>query len=291
MTRTLPLATLLLFLLGCARGPAELPPPPEGSLRVASYNVHYIDLNAESGDWSLADWEQRKAPLDSAFKAVGADIIAFQEMESFSRGSDGGTNLALDWLLARNPGYRAAAVGDWRDFPSTQPILYRPDRLSLVGQGWYFFSETPDRIYSRSFDGSYPAFASWARFKDETGETIHVTNVHLDAFSRENRSRSTELIISRLRPVLDAGETVILAGDLNAIRLMGPIRDLEAAGLTVADIRGATYHFDRGLNLFGAIDHIAYSGARVVQGPYVLRRRFEGEWPSDHYPVAVDLAY
>ena len=285
------LAALLLVVAACTRGPTELPPPPAGSLRVASHNVHYIDLNADDGAWSIADWNSRKPALDAAFKALGADVAAFQEMESFSRGSDGGTNLALDWLLARNPGYRAAAVGDWHDFPSTQPILYRADRLSVVDQGWYFFSETPDVIYSRSFDGSYPAFASWVRFRDKSGETIHVTNVHLDAFSGENRRRATDLIVSRLRPVLDAGETAILVGDLNAIWLMRPVRQLQAAGLTFADIRGTTYHFDRGLSLFGAIDHIAYSGARVVQGPYVLRRRFDGEWPSDHYPIAVDLTY
>lgn len=284
-------AILLLALAACTRGPAELPPPPEGSLRVASHNVHYIDLNAESGDWSVADWEVRKPALDAAFKTLGADLFAFQEMESFSRGSEGGTNLALDWLLARNPGYRAAAVGDWREFPSTQPILYRPDRLRVVDQGWYFYSETPDVIYSRSYDGSYPAFASWARFRDTSGKMIHVTNVHLDAFSAGNRHRATALIVSRLRPVLDAGETAILVGDLNAIWLMGPVRQLRAAGLTFADIRGATYHFDRGLSLFGAIDHIAYSGADAVQGPYVLRRRFDGVWPSDHYPVAIDLTY
>ncbi|WP_375261456.1 endonuclease/exonuclease/phosphatase family protein [Palleronia sp.] len=284
-------ALLLLVLAACSRGPANLPPAPEGSLRVASHNVHYIDLNAQSGDWSAADWEVRKPALDAAFKALDADIVAFQEMESFSRGSDGGTNLARDWLLSRNPQYRAAAVGDWRAFPSTQPIFYRHDRLTVVEQGWYFFSKAPDVIYSRSFDGAYPAFASWARFKDDKGRIIHVTNVHLDAFSTANRQGATDLIVSRLRPVLGAGETAFLVGDLNAIWLMGPVRQLKAAGLTFADIRGATYHFDRGLGLFGAIDHIAYSGARVVQGPYVLRGRFDGEWPSDHYPIAVDLAY
>ena len=290
MTR--PLAFLLLLALcGCAKGPTALPPPPEESLRVASHNVHYIDLNATDGDWSTTDWNSRKFALDAAFKALNADLIGFQEMESFTRGSDGVTNLAFQWLLANNPDYRAAAVGDWQSFPSTQPILYRADRLRVIDQGWYFFSETPDIIYSRSFDGSYPAFASWARFEDATGGAIHVTNIHLDAFSRENRERSTNLIVSRLRPVIDAGETVILLGDLNAIRLMGPVRDLTEAGLTFAAIRGATYHFDRGLNLFGAIDHIAFSEASVVQGPYVLRRLFAGDWPSDHYPISVDLAH
>ena len=58
----------------------------EAALRIASYNVHYIRLDKETGAWSVGDWERRKGPLDSAFKALRADVVAFQEMESFQRG-------------------------------------------------------------------------------------------------------------------------------------------------------------------------------------------------------------
>jgi hypothetical protein len=44
-----------------------------------------------------------------------------------------------------------------------------------------------------------------------------------------------------------------------------------------------------GVNLFGAIDHIAHIGdATPVAAPVVLRQKFAGEWPTDHYPVIVD---
>ncbi|SPJ22872.1 endonuclease [Palleronia abyssalis] len=282
----------LILLAACARGPETVPPPAPDVLRVASYNVHYIDLNAASGDWSRADWEVRKGPMADAVGALNAHVIAFQEMESFRRGSDGGINLARDWLLAQHPDFRVAAVGNWRDFPSTQPIFYRPDRLRLQDEGWYFFSPTPDVIYSRSFDGSYPAFASWARFEDRnTGNSVHVTNVHLDAFSRVNRDGGTRLIVDRVAPLIEAGDTVILAGDINAVRGMAPIRMLQDAGLTFAPVTGTTYHFDRGLHLFGAIDHVAVANAAIAAEPVVLRRQFQGEWPSDHYPVIVDLSY
>ena len=152
LTKTLGWLLVAVMLTACVQilrnsGSDPLPPNRAEVLRLASYNVHYIVLRDATGPWSVGDWERRKGPLDLAFKTIDADAIAFQEMESFAGGNDGSTNLTLDWLLAQNPGYAAAAVGDWRSFPSTQPVLYRRDRLELLDQGWFFFSETPNVIF------------------------------------------------------------------------------------------------------------------------------------------------
>ena len=286
---------LALMLTACVQlvrhsGDAPVPPRDPDVLRLATYNVHYIILQEPTGPWSVGDWDRRKGPLDLAFKAVDADVIAFQEMESFAGGNDGGTNLTLDWLLAQNPGYRAAAVGDWREFPSTQPILYRADKLEAVDQGWFFFSDTPDVIYSRTFNGSYPAFASWAEFQRPDGARFKVVNVHFEYSSRSNRLLSAALVRDRISPWIAAGETVFLVGDKNARLGARTLQILAEAGLQFAPVDGATYHFDRGINLFGAIDHVAYpDGVTLAGGPVVLRRRFAGEWPTDHYPVLADF--
>ena len=187
-------ATLLLTLTGvlfaCAShisnsGQLPIASPAPDTVRVATFNVHYIVLAKQEGRWSVADWHRRKNAVDDAFKAMQADIVAFQEMETFTRGSDGSVNLARDFLLAQNPDYAVAAVGDWRDFPSTQPIFYRQDRLNVVEQGWFFFSDTPDVIYSRTFNGSYPAYATWVRFASrENRRVFSVFNVHFDFASQ-----------------------------------------------------------------------------------------------------------
>ncbi len=276
-------------LVACSPRSADLRAAPDGALRVASYNVHYIILNQETGAWSVGDWERRKGPMDAAFKAMGADIVAFQEMESFARGGDGNVNLARDWLLAQNPGYAAAASGDARVFPSTQPIFYRTDRLEMQDQGWFFFSETPDVIYSRTFNGSFPAFASWALFAVD-GATLRVVNVHNDYASRSNRRLSSELIAARVKPWVDAGERVMVVGDFNARSGGVPLTLIEEVGIDFVPVRGSTYHVNRGLNLFGAIDHLGVSdGVRLVGETQVLRQKFGGEWPSDHYPVVGDF--
>lgn len=287
---------LVIPLLACAlhisnSGQMPVPSQPPGTVRVASLNVHYIMLREETGPWSVGDWDRRKGPMDDAFKQIDADIFAFQEMESFAQGSDGSVNLTLDYLLANNPGYAAAAVGDWREFPSTQPILYRTEHFRLLDQGWFFFSRTPDVIYSRTFDGSYPAFASWAEFAPtQGGRPFRVVNVHFEYKSRNNRRLSAELVRERVQPVIDAGTPLLLAGDVNARLGSNTVEILEEAGLDFLPVDGATYHFNRGINLFGAIDHLAVTdNVRPANEPMVLRQRFRGEWPTDHYPVFADI--
>ena len=287
---------VILTLVACVQvvrnsGQQSLKERAADTLRVATYNVHYIITFRDTGPWSVGDWDRRKRPLDSAFKAIGADVIGFQEMESFGGRSASGTNLTLEWLLANNPDYGAAAVGDPTTFPSTQPILYKTDRLAPTNQGWFFFSTTPDVIYSRTFNGSFPAFASWAKFEDKvTGASFRVVNLHTDFRSRSNRLLSMELVAEQIQPWIEAGEEVLVIGDFNARYGAQTLRIVEGTGVRFPKVRGATYHLNRGLNLFGAIDHIGLAGQIESFGdPIVLRKKFDGEWPTDHYPVILDV--
>ena len=297
MKAALATSAILLAVTGCQMvrnsGDEALPNASDAALRVATYNVHYIILSKATGPWSLADWERRKRPLDQAFKAMDADVIGFQEMESFAHGGGGTVNLTLDWLLERNPEYGAGAIGDVAQVPSTQPIFYRKARLALLDQGWFFFSETPDVIYSRTFNGSYPAFASWVELEDRaSGKKFRVINVHTDYASRNNRKRSLALVAQRIKPWIAAGENLFVIGDMNARAREASMVPLARAGVSFVPLKGSSYHFNRGLNLFGAIDHIGSVGAaRLAREPIVLRQRFDGEWPTDHYPVIADFEW
>ncbi len=267
----------------------DLPPRSDGALRVAGLNVHYIWLGGTEGPWTPAGFEARKGALDAAFKALDADVVAFQEMESFARGGDGNTNLVRDWLMAQNPDYGWAATGRAEEFPPTQPVVYRRDRLTVLEQGWFFFSETPDVIYARTFNGSWPAFASWVRFEEVSGARFTLVNVHFDFSSRLNRRRSAELVAARMGPVAAEGP-VVLVGDLNALTGSYTLRQLQGIGLEFPRVPGATVHFNRGLHLFGAIDRIgATPDVSFAAGPFVLQKRFDGRWPSDHHPVVADV--
>ena len=146
-------------------------------------------------------------------------------------------------------------------------------------------------IYSRGFDGAPPSFASLARLRDrEGGAAFTLVNVHLDAGSWKNRRRSAERVAAFAAERIAAGETVLLAGDLNARAGSPTLEILETAGLSFLPVPGATFHLNRGLHLFGAIDHLAHGPGTAPIGPaVVLCERFGDAWSSDHHPAAGGL--
>ncbi len=254
-------------------------------LSVGSFNIHYVSPRRPK-----LPWDERRDAVAEAVNELDADIIGFQEMETFIGRGERSENIQLQWVLEHSPQYSAAAVGDPALYPSTQPILYRSDLFEPLDQGFFFFSETPDEIYSRPWDPSFDSFASWVLFQNlETEQSFRVVNVHFDHSSKVNRHNSAQLVANRIAPWLSAREAVIVLGDFNALTWFKPISILKSVGLEVADTNGSTFHFNRGLNLFPAIDHVLYSGFEENGKTLRLNKQYQGVWPSDHYPISVVL--
>lgn len=255
-------------------------------IRLSTINIHYV------ANWQkkLA-WDNRKLAVKDAIADLNADIIAFQEMETFAGGSYNKENKQLDWVLKHFPEYQAGAYGDAEIYPNTQPVLYKHDRFSQVSQGFFFFSDTPDVIYSRTFDGSWPAFCSWTELKETaTGKTFTIYNVHFEYKSMGNRSKSAKLVSQRIQPLIQQNKAVLLVGDINAPGFSPTAGKLKKIPLTLAKPAGSTFHLNRGINIIPAIDHVFFSAQFKQHGKTeLLRRKYDGVWPTDHYPVTVDL--
>jgi endonuclease/exonuclease/phosphatase family metal-dependent hydrolase len=277
-------AVALVALLGvwAAAGPGHASPGP---LVVGTFNIHYI------APWQdRMVWEDRREAVVAMLEDAEADIFAFQEMETFEGGSYNDENRQLDWIARHFPDYAFAAAGDPREYPSTQPVMYRRDRFDVAEQGFFFFSPTPDEIYSRSWDGGFPAFCSWVRLIDrETGGGFYVYNVHFDHSSRSNRVKAARLVAERIRSRRHQDVPAIVVGDFNAPWFFAPVQIVSDAGLHIADTTGSTFHFARGINIVPAIDHVLVTEGLGARRTEVLRRRYDGVWPSDHYPVLVTV--
>jgi len=275
---------LALSLTACAT--AIAPSPGDGDeFTLLSFNIHYMSPN-QAG----MAWEGRKDAVAAVLKEADADIMAFQEMETFVRGDFGDQNLQRDWVAERFPGFGISANGDPSAYPSTQPIFYRLERFEALEQGFFFFSDTPELIYSRSWDGRFPAFCSWARLRDKrTGRSFYLYNLHLDHASLGNRIKAARLVAQRIAQREGKEDAVLVAGDFNALAAFRPPRIVAAAGLTLAPRDGSTFHFNRGIGIMPAIDHVLYSKEFSHLETRTLRRRYDGVWPSDHYPVLVRL--
>lgn len=283
MLRALLNIILSLFLLSCP--PALFAQQSNNELHIASFNIHYITPNQEDDGWT-----DRKQAVISVLNDINADVIAFQEMETFVGGSFSQRNLQLEWIQANISGYKVAAFGKPEIYPNTQPILYRADKYNMQQQGFFFFSTTPDSIYSRQWDDRYPYFCSWVRLRDTaTQQDFYVFNVHNDYNSDSNRLKTSKLIAERIRQIVPEATPVIVLGDFNALSWFEELRIIERAGLEVIPPTGSTNRL-LGLHILPAIDHILVSEHFEVMSPIsVWRERYDGVYPGDHNPVSVRL--
>ncbi|WP_169579621.1 endonuclease/exonuclease/phosphatase family protein [Saccharospirillum impatiens] len=258
------------------------------TVRVASFNIHYTTPNQED-----IVWEDRRDAVRQVVGEMQADIIAFQEMETFVGGNYNPENIQLDWVLEHYPQYSAGAYGDAADFPITQPIIFRTDQFALRDQGWFFYSNTPDDIYSRTFNDSYPAYTTWVDLEHRgSGKRLVVVNNHFDYGSGSNRRKSARLVAERIEPWLQAGVPTTVLGDFNAPSFWSPMGFLKKQGLDLLKPDGSTFHHNRGWNLIPAIDHILINAALTPVAPLErFDEAYQGIYPSDHYPIQVELSW
>lgn len=163
--------------------------------------------------------------------------------------------------------------------------------MRLLDQGWFFISNAPNVICSRTFNGSYPAFASWAKFATTTGgAAFHVINFHFESKNRSNRIKSVTLVADRIAPRITAGTSAILFCDINILAGSQTAQILGQTKVRFLPVAGATFYPNHWINLFGAIGQISRTDPpRALGDPVVLRQRFLGLRPSDHSPVLADI--
>jgi len=254
---------------------------------VASFNIHYIVPDDKN-----ENWERRKHAVAKILKEMDADIVAFQEMETFDGGHYSKRNLQLDWIIFSTTGYKIAAIGDPKVFPHTQPIIYKADKYTVINQGFFFFSDTPDEIYSRQWNGGYPYFCSWVLLQiKNTDRTFYVYNVHNDYKSRSNRLKTSKLISERIEEIVDEDIPIIVLGDFNVQKWDKELDMLKAIGLNIVPPSGSTNRI-LGLPILPAIDHILVSEGIKPQSDIIIwRNRYDGVYPSDHFPISAELTF
>jgi len=116
--------------------------------------------------------------------------------------------------------------------------------------------------------------------------------MHTDFSSGSNRIKSIDLIAERIKPRIEVGESVLLVGDLNASNRSKIAKTLKSIPLQFVPDAGTTFHFNRGVNLTPAIDHILHTpDFTPTDKVTVWRKKYEGKWPGDHYPVMADLVF
>jgi endonuclease/exonuclease/phosphatase family metal-dependent hydrolase len=256
------------------------------NLKVMTFNLRVMVADDGENAWGL-----RYRAVAAAIKKSGADIVCTQEAML----------PMLEDLQAFLPEY--GWIGQGRQGGNTDEhcaVFYRKEALQAADSGHFGLSECPDLPGFLSWNTACPRMCTWIRFRSVLGGECFVFNTHLDHVSDEAKENGIRLVIDRMnRCRAHSGLPAVLAGDFNSRPGSRVIRLLEEAGYRNAYSMapgiqpniGKTWHGFEGGAGGEPIDYIFVSPEVSVLSVSVDRERYDGRYPSDHYPVEASLSW
>ena len=255
------------------------------SFTVMTYNIR-LDTEADG----VNAWAVRKDYLAGQVRFYAPDIFGVQEA----------LPAQVEYLASRFPEYGRVGIGrDGAGRGEASCIFYRKDRFEVRDSGTFWLSETPDAI-SKGWDAALNRVCSYGLFREKkTGKHMWVFNTHLDHIGETARTKSIELILSRINRLSGGKSPVVLMGDFNSEPHTQRIQDLKNGMHDSRDLSeqppfgpsGTFNGFKHDVPVTTLIDYIFVSKApRIRVKKYaVLSDSKDLRYPSDHLPVFVEL--
>ena len=275
----------------------------EGDFTLATFNVR-CPLDRDE----LA-WYRRMPRVAQVVRDHGFDVFGVQEAVPFE----------VSILEYELPGFRHVGCGRDKDRGGeAMLIFYREDRFDCLESGTFWLSERPDEPGSKYPGAGCPRTCTWALLRDRvTGKTFRYFNTHLDHISSKARWDGMQVLLERgVRPAKARGETIFLTGDLNEtldkaddpatiFALAGPklaesakenpialvsteLKDTYALSETPHTGTYKTFHGFKGVPRC-RLDYIFVTPNVKVRSHATLNDKPDGQFASDHYPVAVTV--
>ena len=266
---------------------------------VSAFEVDALSFNIRfdtSKDGENA-WPKRKEMVGQWVKSESPDVIGLQEALRHQ----------IDDIKKVATAYSEYGVGrdDGKSRGEHCTILYLKKRFSLDKSdcGTFWFSDTPEKVASKSWGNEIPRICTWARFiEKKTDKGFYVYNVHYDHRSQPSRLGASELIIQRISKRKRSNEPIILMGDFNASENNPAIKIFKDEPLNLVDTFRVvkpdekmvkTFHGFRGGSFSGGkIDHVfMLPKMGKVSSAEIVRFNKDKRYLSDHYPVRAKLSF
>ena len=257
-----------------------------------SFNIRFD--NPKDGENA---WPNRKEMVGQWVKSESPDVIGLQEALRHQ----------IDDIKKVATAYSEYGVGrdDGKSRGEHCTILYLKKRFNLDKSdcGTFWFSDTPEKVASKSWGNEIPRICTWARFiEKKTDKGFYVYNVHYDHRSQPSRLGASELIIQRISKRKRSNEPIILMGDFNASENNPAIKIFKDEPLNLVDTFRVvkpdekmvkTFHGFRGGSFSGGkIDHVfMLPKMGKVSSAEIVRFNKEKRYLSDHYPVRAKLSF
>lgn len=269
-----------------------LPATASESVKVMSFNIRYGA--AKDG---VNKWENRKDLVLDTIKESNPDLLGLQEVLGFQ----------ADFLKKNLPGYAFHGVGreDGKEKGEYVPLMYKTKRFVLERSGHFWFSETPDKAGSKSWDSSLPRMLSWVALRDLKNEKIFIfANAHYDHRGKVARLESAKLMRKQWESI-EEDFSLIITGDFNTTEDGKPYATLingpdDGSAKLIDSYRvihpqrqpnEASFGGFKGLRKGSRIDWILHSKKFTTRNATINYTQENGRYPSDHYPIEALLRY
>ena len=256
-------------------------------LKVMTYNIR-LDI-ASDGENS---WPNRKEKVSDLIQFYEPDIFGIQE---------GLPNQVqyLDSVLTEYKAFGAGRDGGQKGEHSS--IFYKNHTYELIEFDTFWLSETPYEV-SKGWDAALNRICTFGLFKNkETKQFFWVFNTHFDHVGEIARAKSAQLIHEKVSQVNTKDYPVVIMGDFNLEPNSQPI--LFLSNQYVHSKRGSKLIYNSGGTFNGFDFHKAISNEKEIDHIFVSKKSFEVKkyavltdsysckYPSDHFPVFVELEF
>ena len=240
------------------------------------------------------DWASRFPRIKQLLAKHALPLLGLQESRIEQL-----TDLCADGQYAfigvgrQNPGERGD--GEY------SAILYDKSVFSVAENGTFWLSETPEVPGSKSWETSYARICTWGRFTElASGRVFYHFNTHLDHRSPLAQKNGLLLILDRMEQAVQSGIPCFLTGDFNIFPDNEAIAVAKqklnyANDVSATPVVGPTYTYHGYKPLDsphkGPIDYIFTTRDVKVKSVRVLDDLFDGQPPSDHFPVTAEVEF
>ncbi len=255
-------------------------------LAVMTYNIRLdVDSDKENA------WPHRQDFLLSMLRFYSPDVFGIQE----------GLPHQVSFINEQLSNYSYVGMGrEGGNKGEYAAIFYDTTYLSIKTQGTFWLSTTPNE-YSLGWDAALPRICTYALFEQKkSGIRFWVFNTHFDHIGIEARTKSSELILSKIRELNSRDKLpVVLMGDFNAVPESQTIHTIKRAMNDTREVsisvpfgpEGTFNGFEFGKTNRDRIDYVFVSKSMNIQvDKYgILNNSKDLRYPSDHFPVYVEL--
>ncbi len=253
-------------------------------------DIATFNLKSSLFGMGIHKWKRRRALVLRMMRELGSDIIGVQELTPLMR---------RDFENELHE-YNLVGLGRGGGFLDEHSDIAVKNGLGVSYDGTFWLAKKNHRLFSpmSPLAWIFPRICTVAEVK--VGERrVRVFNTHLDVSSEAARCAQLRLICRQIseRQKKEPLPTLLM-GDFNtkpgakSLRLLADgygFDNVKLIGIAEGEA-GGTFHFYKGGMGSRRIDYIFATPEFSLISAKIVRTSYDGEYPSDHYPLSVRLA-